>query len=177
MASSSNASTAARDQNAGALLERGRAALDDIAANAAEEYATYRRATEAGPAAPRPGTAAAPALLAGVTGATAFAVDLGQGLSVGGSLLTGVAVAVAAGVVSGARSFVQGRGGGQQPDVEQLRQQWLVALERRGVRPFLEQQRVAPFFPLFGVRSARPLLARGRAPEQGGMCEGGYMAN
>ncbi|WP_269853541.1 tetratricopeptide repeat protein [Streptomyces sp. RPT161] len=156
-----------RQVDAGALLERGRAALDDIAANAAEEYAAYRRATEAGPAAPRSGTAGAPALLAGVGGATAFAVDLGQGLSAGASLVTGVAVAVAAGVASGARSFVQGRGGEQAADVEQLRQQWLVALERRGVRPFLEQQRVAPpATPILKKTAKSPVPAQAKRSDR-----------
>ncbi|GAA1883893.1 tetratricopeptide repeat protein [Streptantibioticus ferralitis] len=154
-----------RQVDATALLDRGRAALDDIAVHATEEYAAYLRAVDAGSGAPRRDPAVPPALLAGVCGATAFAVDLGQGLSAGASLVTGVAVMAAAGVAIGAKSVVRGRAGGQgqSGDAEQLRQQWLAALERRGVRPFLEQQRVVtPPTPSLKKTSKSPVPAQAK---------------
>ncbi|MCQ4082224.1 tetratricopeptide repeat protein [Streptomyces sp. RB6PN25] len=145
------------------LLSRARAALDEIAAGAAEEYAAYLHALDAEPADPAREPLGTPLLLAGVCGATAFAIDLGQGLSGGAALTTGVAVCAAAAVATGAktaavrwptarrRAALRGEPGGP----EQLRLQWLTALERRGVRPWLEQQRVVMTSPLKTAKTAR----------------------
>ncbi|MFJ9812076.1 tetratricopeptide repeat protein [Streptomyces sp. NPDC101158] len=137
--------------DAAVLLSRGRAALDTIAEPAAEEYAAYLRAVEAaeaGPAAPADLTT--PAVVTAVAAAAAVGGDLalgtGAGTAFGAGAVVAVAGAAAAALKAGAgrrvaahrRAGAAGRPGG----VEQLRLRWLTALEVRGVRPFLEQQRV-----------------------------------
>ncbi|WP_432752819.1 tetratricopeptide repeat protein [Streptomyces sp. JL2001] len=137
-----------------ALLARGRAALDTMAAGAGEEYGAYLRAleeteAEIPPAAGRP-AAGTPALVAAVAAVAAVGADLALGTPAGTALGAGAVVAVAGAAatvlkVTAAqwpaarrRAGALGRPGGP----EQLRLQWLTALEVRGVRPFLEQQRV-----------------------------------
>ncbi|WP_329413056.1 tetratricopeptide repeat protein [Streptomyces sp. NBC_00704] len=139
------------------LMTRARGALDDMAQTAAEEYEAYARAldeTEAGRVSfgrryAREG-GRTPLLVAGVAAVTAAVADLALGTGAGTALGAGVTVGVvgaAATVVKVAGSHLPAahhRAGeaGQPGGAEQLRLQWLTALEVRGIRPFLDQQRV-----------------------------------
>ncbi|MFJ5828510.1 tetratricopeptide repeat protein [Streptomyces sp. NPDC093089] len=142
------------------LLVRGRAALESMGAEAAAEYAAFLAAVEAsevptgtpgvgprrwadrftGPA------VGAPALVAGVAAAAAVGADLALGTAAGTAFGAGAVVAVA-----GAAATVLKATGGPRPAVggevpaavDELRAEWLTALEKRGVRPFLERQRAA----------------------------------
>ncbi|MFJ9415920.1 tetratricopeptide repeat protein [Streptomyces sp. NPDC101227] len=140
-----------------ALLGRARAALDEIAGAAAEEYSAYVRALDEAGAGQRPlasrlsrkelGT---PAVATAVAAVAAFGTDLAYGTGAGAALGVGAAVVVAgatATVVKLAAGHLpaaheqagkRGRPGGP----EQLRLQWLTALEVRGIRPYLDQQRM-----------------------------------
>ncbi len=139
------------------LLSRARGALDAMARTAAEEYEEYTRAldeAEAGRLTFRQRYAreggGTPLLVAGVAGVAAVVADLAFGTDTGTALGAGVAV----GVVGAAATVVKVAGShlpaahhhagaaGQPGGVEQLRLQWLTALEVRGIRPFLDQQRV-----------------------------------
>ncbi|MEU7300515.1 tetratricopeptide repeat protein [Streptomyces sp. NPDC007206] len=141
----------------GLLLARARAALDAMAGAAGEEYAAYTRALdeiEAGRltfAQRYAREGAATALWAAVAAAVAATVaDLSLGTGTG----TAVGTGVVAGVAGAAASVVKVAGAhlpaahhragaaGQPGGTEQLRLQWLTALEVRGIRPFLDQQRV-----------------------------------
>ncbi|MFD4878852.1 tetratricopeptide repeat protein [Streptomyces sp. NPDC058420] len=139
------------------LLARSRAALDAMAETAAEEYAAYtgaldeasagqltfgqRYAKEGG------GT---PLLVAAVAAVAAVVADLALGTGTGTAFGAGVTVGVvgaAATVVKVTASHLPAAhhraGAVSQPGgPEQLRLQWLTALEVRGIRPFLDQQRV-----------------------------------
>ncbi|MFF4748767.1 tetratricopeptide repeat protein [Streptomyces sp. NPDC002514] len=139
------------------LLTRARGSLDAMAQAAAEEYAAYTRAldeTEDGRltfaqryAKDGAGT---PLLVAGVAAVAALVADLSLGTGTGTALGAGAAV----GVVGAAATVVKvagvhlpaahhRAGAVSQPGgPEQLRLQWLTALEVRGIRPFLDQQRV-----------------------------------
>ncbi|MEU6989667.1 tetratricopeptide repeat protein [Streptomyces sp. NPDC046465] len=141
----------------GVLLSRARGALDAMALTAAEEYASYTGALDEADAGrlsfgqryAKEG-AGTPLLVAVVAAVAAGFSDLSFGTSVGTALGTGAVVAVAgaaATVVKVTASHVPAasrragelsRPGGP----EQLRLQWLTALEVRGIRPFLDQQRV-----------------------------------
>lgn len=139
------------------LLARARGALDAMAQTAAEEYAAYTRAldeTEAGRLTfaqryAREG-AGTPLLVAAVAAVAAAVADLCLGTGTGTALGAGAAVGVVAAtatVVKVAGSHLPAahhRAGaaGQPGGPEQLRLQWLTALEVRGIRPFLDQQRV-----------------------------------
>ncbi|MCX2184942.1 tetratricopeptide repeat protein [Streptomyces sp. SKN60] len=133
------------------LLSRGKAALDAIAAPAAEEYAAYLRAVEAAEAGPAsPVDLATPAVVTAVAAAAAVGGDLALGTAAGTAFGAGAVVAVAGAAAAAfkvggerraaahRRAGAAGRPGG----VEQLRLQWLTALEVRGVRPFLDKERV-----------------------------------
>ncbi len=139
------------------LLSRARGALDTMALTAAEEYEAYTRAldeTEAGRLTFRQRYAregaGTPLLVAGVAGLAAVVADIALGTGTGTALGAGVAVGVAgaaATVVKVAGAHVPAahhRAGaaGQPGGPDQLRLQWLTALEVRGIRPFLDQQRV-----------------------------------
>ncbi|MFC3575942.1 tetratricopeptide repeat protein [Streptomyces yaanensis] len=139
------------------LLSRAREALDAMTQTAAQEYEAYTRAldeAEAGRltfgqryAQEGAGTSL---LVAAVTAVAACAADLALGTGTGTALGAGVTAGVvgaAATVVKVTASHVPAasrragalsRPGGP----EQLRLQWLTALEVRGIRPFLDQQRV-----------------------------------
>ncbi|MFE9608723.1 tetratricopeptide repeat protein [Streptomyces sp. NPDC006012] len=139
------------------LLTRARGSLDAMAQTAAEEYAAYTHAldeTEDGRltfaqryAKDGAGT---PLLVAGVAAVAALVADLSLGTGTGTALGAGAAV----GVVGAAATVVKVAGVhlpaahhragavGQPGGPEQLRLQWLTALEVRGIRPFLDQQRV-----------------------------------
>ncbi|MFI1365819.1 tetratricopeptide repeat protein [Streptomyces griseochromogenes] len=139
------------------LLSRARGALDAIAQPAAEEYEAYTRAldeTEAdrltfGQRCAREGAGTA-LLVAAVAAAGTVVADLVLGTGAG----TAVGAGVTAGVVGAAATVVKVAGShlpaahhragaaGQPGGPEQLRLQWLTALEVRGIRPFLDQQRV-----------------------------------
>ncbi|MER6677061.1 tetratricopeptide repeat protein [Streptomyces sp. NPDC000983] len=141
----------------GVLLSRARGSLEAMARTAQEEYEAYTRAldeTEAGRLSfgqryAREG-GGTPLLIAGVAGVAAVVADLALGTGAGTALGAGVTV----GVVGAAATVVKVAGthlpaahhragaAGQPGGAEQLRLQWLTALEVRGIRPFLDQQRV-----------------------------------
>ncbi|MGW0870122.1 tetratricopeptide repeat protein [Streptomyces sp. NPDC002740] len=139
------------------LMTRARGALDAMTQTAAEEYEAYARAleeTEAGQVSfgqryAREG-GRTPLLVAGVAAVTTAVADLALGTGPGTALGAGVAVGVvgaAATVMKVAGSHLPAahhRAGeaGQPGGAEQLRLQWLTALEVRGIRPFLDQQRM-----------------------------------
>ncbi|MFE3514961.1 tetratricopeptide repeat protein [Streptomyces sp. NPDC059166] len=143
--------------DSGALLARARGALDTMAAAAADEYAAYTRALDATGAGQQPLSArfskaslATPLMVTGVAAAAAFGADLVLGTATGLALGAGAAVAVAGTTATVARVTASHRpaarrGAGEQGlpgDPEQLRLEWLTALEVRGIRPYLDQQRV-----------------------------------
>ncbi|MGW1867912.1 tetratricopeptide repeat protein [Streptomyces mauvecolor] len=139
-----------------ALLSRGRGALDALAQSAAEEYAAYTHALDEAAAGQlsfgdrfkRDGGSTG-LLATGVGAVAAVVVDIALGVGAGGAVATGAAVAVAgaAGTVAKVTAShvpaAHRRAGalGQPGGLEQLRLQWLTALEVRGIRPFLDQQR------------------------------------
>ncbi|KUF13087.1 tetratricopeptide repeat protein [Streptomyces silvensis] len=141
----------------GVLLSRARGALDAMAQTAAEEYEAYTRALDEAAAGQltfgqryaKEG-AGTPLLVAAVAAVAATVADLALGTGGGTALGAGTAVAVAgaaATVVKVTASHVPAAqrhaGAVSQPGgPEQLRLQWLTALEVRGIRPFLDQQRV-----------------------------------
>ncbi|MEW2139677.1 tetratricopeptide repeat protein [Streptomyces sp. NPDC005409] len=139
-----------------ALLTRGREALEALAASAAPEYEAYVRALDEAAAgdpslgeAFRRGNTSTAALVTAVAAVAAIGTDLSLGVAVGTALTTGAVVGIAGAVATVAKATALhlpaanrragelGRPGG----AEQLRLQWLSALEVRGIRPFLEQQR------------------------------------
>ncbi|MEU9146196.1 tetratricopeptide repeat protein [Streptomyces sp. NPDC048349] len=139
-----------------ALLARAREALDALAASAAAEYEAYVRALDEAAAgeqslgeAFKRGGAPTALLVTAVAAAAAFGADLALGVAAGTALTAGAVTGVAGAVATVAkvtalhlpaanrRAGERGRPGGP----EQLRLQWLSALEVRGIRPFLEQQR------------------------------------
>lgn len=143
--------------DAGTLLARGRGALDSLAGSAADEYAAYTRALDAAEAEQHPLSAhfnraslATPALVTVVAAIAACGADLALGTGGGTAVGSGVVVAVAGAAATVARvtaahwpaahrrAGAQGQPGG----TEQLRLQWLTALEVRGIRPYLDQQRM-----------------------------------
>ena len=139
------------------LLARARGSLESMASSSAEEYAAYTRALDEARAGQlsfrqryaREG-AGTPLLVAGVASVAAVVADMALGTGTGTALGAGVAVGVvgaAATVVKVAGAHVPAAhhraGAVSQPGgPEQLRLQWLTALEVRGIRPFLDQQRV-----------------------------------
>ncbi|MFI5878093.1 tetratricopeptide repeat protein [Streptomyces sp. NPDC051554] len=139
------------------LLARSRAALDAMAETAAEEYTAYTGALDEASAgqltfgqryAKEGGRT--PLLVAGVGAVAAVVADLALGTGTGTAFGAGVTVGVvgaAATVVKVTASHLPAAhhraGAVSQPGgPEQLRLQWLTALEVRGIRPFLDQQRV-----------------------------------
>lgn len=139
------------------LLSRARAALDAMAGTAGEEYAAYTHALDEAAAGQlsfreryaREG-AGTPLLVAGVAAVAAVIADVALGTGTGTAVGAGVAVGVvgsAATVLKVAGTHVPAAhhraGAVSQPGgPEQLRLQWLTALEVRGIRPFLDQQRM-----------------------------------
>ncbi|WP_031520488.1 tetratricopeptide repeat protein [Streptomyces sp. NRRL F-5123] len=153
--------------------------FDEITGAAAGEYAAYRRALEAGPAghpAPRGAAGAggrtAGGVATGVAALTAFGVDVGQGLSLGAALATGAAVG-AAGVAALGTAAARGRAARRAASAdertapggaEQLRLLWLAALERRGIRPFLEAEAEAAAAAPTGTPTGSPTSASTPSP-------------
>ncbi|GAA3137198.1 tetratricopeptide repeat protein [Streptomyces echinatus] len=139
------------------LLSRARGALDAMAGAAGEEYEAYTHALDEAEAGrltfgqryARAGAGTA-LLVAAVAAVAAAVADLSLGTGAGpavGAGVTAAAVGAAATVVKVAGAHlpaVHHRAGaaGQPGGAEQLRLQWLTALEVRGIRPFLDQQRV-----------------------------------
>ncbi|MFJ8248691.1 tetratricopeptide repeat protein [Streptomyces sp. NPDC094466] len=143
--------------DAGALMSRARAALDTMAASAGEEYAAYTQALDSVAAGERPlserfsrATLGTPMLVTGVAAAAAFGADLALGANTGLALGAGAAVAVAGTATTVAKATAshwpaahrRAGAAGQPGGAEQLRLQWLTALEVRGIRPYLDQQRM-----------------------------------
>ncbi|MCX5194751.1 tetratricopeptide repeat protein [Streptomyces sp. NBC_00249] len=152
-----------------ALLARGLEALDGLASAAEEEYAAYVAALDEAAAgeqslgeAFRRGNSSTALLVTAVAAVAAAGADLAFGVAAGTAVGTGIVVGVAGAATTVAkvtalhlpaanrRAGAAGRPGG----AEQLRLQWLTALEVRGIRPFLEQQRL--------VATAVRVPARGR---------------
>lgn len=143
--------------DSGLLLSRARAALDQLAGSASEEYGAYVRALDETAAQRRPlserlsrketGT---PAVVTAVAALAAFSADLAHGTGAGPALGTGAVVAVAGAAATVVKltaghwpaAHRQAGMRGQPGGPEQLRLQWLTALEVRGVRPFMDQQRM-----------------------------------
>ncbi|MGW2128348.1 tetratricopeptide repeat protein [Streptomyces coelicoflavus] len=139
------------------LLSRARAALDAMAGTAGEEYAAYTHALDEVSAGQltfreryaREG-AGTPLLVAAVAAVAAVVADVALGTGTG----TAVGAGVTVGVVGAAATVVKVVGAhvpaahhragavSQPGGPEQLRLQWLTALEVRGIRPFLDQQRM-----------------------------------
>ncbi|MCI3932755.1 tetratricopeptide repeat protein [Streptomyces sp. AN091965] len=152
------------------LLSRARASLDAMEQTAAEEYAAYTRALDESAAGQltfgqryAKEAAGTPLLVVAVAAVAACVADLVLGTGGGTALGAGGAVAVAgfaATVVKVTASHVPAAqrhaGTVHQPGgPEQLRLQWLTALEVRGIRPFLDQQRVLTAATAGGVGGAR----------------------
>ncbi|MFG2991594.1 tetratricopeptide repeat protein [Streptomyces sp. NPDC048257] len=150
------------------LLARGREALDALAASAAPEYEAYVHALDEAAAgdqslgeAFRRSNNSTALLVTAVAAATAVGADLSLGVAAGTALTAGAVVGIAGAVATAAkvtalhlpaanrRAGELGRPGGP----EQLKLQWLSALEVRGIRPFLEQQRAVAA----AARAARPV--------------------
>ncbi|GAA2578061.1 tetratricopeptide repeat protein [Streptomyces lienomycini] len=139
------------------LLSRARAALDAMAGTAGEEYDAWTHALDEAAAGQltfreryaREG-AGTPLLVAAVAAVAAMVADVALGTGTG----TAVGAGVAVGVVGAAATVVKVVGAhvpaahhragavSQPGGHEQLRLQWLTALEVRGIRPFLDQQRM-----------------------------------
>ncbi|RLU96852.1 hypothetical protein CTZ27_17390 [Streptomyces griseocarneus] len=158
------------------LLRRTREERDALAAPAAQEYAAYTRALDEEKAAVRPlatrlswASLGTPVLVTGVTAVAAWGADLAYGTSTTTAVGTGAVTAVAGAlttmvkVTAGHWPAAHRRAAkrGQPGGTEQLRLQWLTAVEVRGVRPFLDHQRMV----------AGTSYTRGGKPGPGG--EGG----
>ncbi|MGW2508261.1 tetratricopeptide repeat protein [Streptomyces scopuliridis] len=139
------------------LLARGRGALDAMAAGADEEYAAYVRALDAERAERPPlserfsrQSLGTPALVTSVAAVAAVGADVALGTATGIAFGAGAVVAVAGAATTVAKvtashwpaAHRRAGAAGQPGGTEQLRLQWLTALEVRGIRPFLDQQRV-----------------------------------
>ncbi|MFD3451749.1 tetratricopeptide repeat protein [Streptomyces sp. NPDC058691] len=156
-----------RPEDAAELLRRGRAALDGIADEAAVEYAAYAAARDAERAGRRTALGT-PALVTAVAAVAACVADFGWGTGAGTALGTGAVVAVAGAATTAARAA--GGSGAAGGGAGELRRAWLEAVDRRGVRPFLERQLTAPApapAPAPAVpaqrRTDRSAAARGRS--------------
>ncbi|GGS88482.1 MULTISPECIES: tetratricopeptide repeat protein [Streptomyces] len=166
-----------------ALLTRGLQALDSLAASAAEEYEAYVRALDAsdagaeslGEAFRRQNTSTA-LLVTAVAAAAAAGADLSLGFPAGAALTAGAVTGVAGAAAAVAkvtaghlpaanrRAGERGRPGGP----EQLRLKWLTALEVRGIRPFLEQQRAVAAAARAPRQARQPRPAAAAPPPRGG---------
>ncbi|MFI6339713.1 tetratricopeptide repeat protein [Streptomyces sp. NPDC050535] len=155
------------------LLSRARGALEAMGGAAAEEYGAYTGALDEAEAGrlsfgqryAQEG-AGTPMLVAVVAAVAAVVADLALGTGAGTALGAGATVAVvgaAATVVKVTASHLPAasrRAGalGQPGGAEQLRLQWLTALEVRGIRPFLDQQRLLS--AATGAKQGAPQLRR-----------------
>ncbi|WP_119286853.1 tetratricopeptide repeat protein [Streptomyces sp. YIM 130001] len=153
------------------LLSRARGSLDAMAETSAEEYAAYLQALDEAEAGRRTfgqrfaeqGTT--PVLVTAVAALAASVADLSFGTGAGTALAAGAVVAVAGaattvGRVTAAHWPAAHRQAGalhQPGGPEQLRLQWLTALEVRGIRPYLDQQRVVAAATTTGAKKPPPL--------------------
>ncbi|MDJ0385912.1 tetratricopeptide repeat protein [Streptomyces sp. G-G2] len=150
-----------------ALLARGREALDALGASAAEEYEAYVRALDEAAAgeyslreAFRRQSTSTAMLASAVAAVAAFGMDLALDAAPATAVAAGAAAMVAGGLATVAKvtgthlPAASRRAGalGQPGGPEQLKLQWLSALEVRGIRPFLARQRQATTPP----RAQRP---------------------
>ncbi|MCF3144155.1 tetratricopeptide repeat protein [Streptomyces platensis] len=163
------------------LLSRARSALEELAGSAAEEYAAYVGALDDA-AAGQPSLGrrltrkelGTPAVATAVAAVAAFSTDLAYGTGTGPALAVGASV-----VLAGATATVlkltaahlpaahqeAGRRG-QPGGAQQLRLQWLTALEVRGIRPFLDQQRMLTAAARSGGTASQPTAsASTRGPQ------------
>ncbi|MZD05353.1 tetratricopeptide repeat protein [Streptomyces sp. SID5785] len=139
------------------LLARARGALDAMGQTAVEEYAAYTGALDEASAGQMTfgqrfarESGSTPLMVAGVGAVTACVADLALGAGTGVAVGAGAAVAVLGAAATVAKvtaahlpAASRSAGAASQPGGhEQLRLQWLTALEVRGIRPFLDQQRV-----------------------------------
>ncbi|WP_455352806.1 tetratricopeptide repeat protein [Streptomyces sp. SYSU K217416] len=139
------------------LLARGREGLDAMAAAAAEEYTAYLHALDEAAAGQQPlgerlsrESLGTPVLVTAVAAAAAVGADLALGTGAGPAVGAGAVVAVAGAATTVLKATAshwpaahRRAGALAQPGgAEQLRLQWLTALEVRGIRPFLDQQRM-----------------------------------
>ncbi|MER6768507.1 tetratricopeptide repeat protein [Streptomyces bacillaris] len=163
------------------LMARATAALDTIAAGAREEYAAYTQALDAAAAGERPlserftkealGT---PLLVTGVAAVAAFGADLAFGTATGPALGAGAVVAVAGAATTVAKvtashwpaAHRRAAAAGQPGGAEQLRLQWLTALEVRGIRPYLDQQRMLTPTPRASQRKKPPVVRQLRGGDR-----------
>ncbi|TDC70212.1 tetratricopeptide repeat protein [Streptomyces hainanensis] len=165
------------------LLQRARGALGEILRPAEEEYTAYLRAeTEHAPGrlADRFGRRALGGLAAAATGAAIAALLLIGSIDDSAATAFADAIIVAAAALTGfsaqavlAHLFSAERSAGsrhQPGGVEQLRLAWRNAVEVRGIRPYLEQQRaVAPRRePLAPERRDTRRVSQQRPLERGG---------
>ncbi|WEB43595.1 tetratricopeptide repeat protein [Streptomyces yunnanensis] len=166
--------------NGEVLLRRARGETDALAASAAEEYAAYVQALDEEEASVRPlvshlsrASLGTPMLVTAVAAVAAYGADLGYETSSGTAFGTGLAVAVAGSVTTvvkltaGRWSAAHRRAAkrGQPDGTEQLRLQWLSAIDVRGVRPFLDHQRMVT--GATRTRSSKPDMraeSTGRGP-------------
>ncbi|MER5886872.1 tetratricopeptide repeat protein [Streptomyces sp. NPDC001941] len=164
--------------DSGTLLARGRAALDALAEAAREEYAAYERALDAAEAELQPLAGrfskermSTPVLVTGVAAVVAVGADVALGTGAGTAFGAGAAVAVAGAAATvlkataGHWPAAHRRAGAlaQPGGVEQLRLQWLAALEVRGIRPFLDQQRMLASRTPPPKKSTAPALRKDRS--------------
>ncbi|MDX6349973.1 MAG: hypothetical protein QOF84_4763, partial [Streptomyces sp.] len=132
-----------RTVQAAPLLERARAELEDIAGSAPQEYAAYAAALEEVPRTGQKSEVTGTALVVAAGAVAAFAADLGLGTSAGTAVGGAAAVAVAGAAVTAVRATGGGRAASGPGEAARARERWLAAVERRGVRPFLERQQRA----------------------------------
>ncbi len=152
--------------DADAVVGRARDRSEELAGSAAAEYGAYRTALEA--AAGRTSGGAGAGVAAVVAAAVSLGVDLGHGLSAGAAVVTGAAT----GAATFGAAALRGRAGGRDragraeraEEVQRARRAWLEALERRGIRPFVAEQRAPlPVPPRAEERPPAPVPA---APPQ-----------
>ncbi|MCX3060468.1 hypothetical protein OFY01_12000, partial [Streptomyces sp. GXMU-J5] len=158
-----------------ALLSRARGSLDAMALAAADEYAAYTHALDEATAGQKSfgqrfaeHGGSTPLLVTGVGAVTACVADLvlgtGTGVAVGsGATVAVLGAATAVAKVTAAHLPAASRSAGalsRPGGPEQLRLQWLTALDVRGIRPFLDQQRVIAASTGPAAKSAAPRLRR-----------------
>ncbi|MGW6479002.1 tetratricopeptide repeat protein [Streptomyces sp. NPDC055059] len=159
----------------GVLLSRARGALDAMAETAAEEYTQFTHALDEAEAGQMSfgqrftqERGSTPLLVTAVAAVGACLADLLLGTDAGTAVGAGAAVAVVGAATTVAKvtashvpAASRRAGARSQPGgPEQLRLQWLTALDVRGIRPFLDQQRVLAATAGTGAKKPTPQLRR-----------------
>ncbi|WP_329570825.1 tetratricopeptide repeat protein [Streptomyces sp. NBC_01361] len=159
----------------GVLLSRARGALDAMAETAAEEYTQFTHALDEAEAGQMSfgqrftqERGSTPLLVTAVAAVGACLADLLLGTDAGTAVGAGAAVAVLGAATTVAKvtashvpAASRRAGARSQPGgPEQLRLQWLTALDVRGIRPFLDQQRVLAATAGTGAKKPTPQLRR-----------------